>query len=70
MRRATLAVITKRATFAPESPARAEARSELFRVRAAVQEAVDALRAGRDLNVRPVLTRLRAWIEARAQIGE
>ena len=70
VRRATLTVITRRATLAPESPARAEARRELFRIRAAVQEAVDGLRAGRDLDVRPVLTRLRAWFEARVQIGD
>ena len=69
VRRATLAVITRRATRALESPARAEARRELSRIRAAVQEAVNGLRAGRDFDVRPVLTRLRAWIEAPAQIG-
>ena len=70
VRRATLAVITGRATPARESPVRAEVRRQLFQIHAAAQEVVDRLLAGQDVDVQSVLTRLRAWIEARDQTAE
>ena len=69
VRRATLVWIAVEAALPAENPGRAEEQRELHAIRCAVQELVNDLRDGRDVDVHPVLLRVRTWI-SRVQGGE